>query len=146
MTLYFDMDGTIADLYGVENWLAYLQKKDPFPYENARPLVNMTSLARILNRLQKQGYEIGIISWLAKNSTEKYDDAVKFYHEHGLYHDEITILEKLERYDELLELYENLLKHEDFDVKSEEGYLCEIIKVLDKLEKLDKKTYALGKI
>lgn len=76
MTLYFDMDGTIADLYGVENWLAYLQEKNTFPYENARPLVNMASLARILNRLQKQGYEIGIISWLAKNSTENYDNAV----------------------------------------------------------------------
>lgn len=29
-TINFDMDGTIADLYGVENWLEYLQAGDSF--------------------------------------------------------------------------------------------------------------------
>lgn len=75
-TIYFDMDGTIADLYGVENWLNYLINLDALPYEVAKPLVRLNSLARILNRLQKQGYRIGIISWLAKNSNKTYDEAV----------------------------------------------------------------------
>lgn len=75
-TIYFDMDGTIADLYGVENWLNYLINLDALPYEVAKPLVRLNSLARILNRLQKQGYRIGIISWLAKNSNETYDETV----------------------------------------------------------------------
>ena len=75
-TIYFDMDGTLSDLYGVENWLNYLINSDALPYEVAKPLVRLNSLARILNRLQKQGYRIGIISWLAKNSNETYDEAV----------------------------------------------------------------------
>lgn len=75
-TIFFDMDGTIADLYGVENWLDYLINSDPSPYKNAKPLLNLNSLARILNRLQRTGYHIGIISWLSKNSTESYDEAV----------------------------------------------------------------------
>ena len=75
-TIFFDMDGTIADLYGVENWLDYLINSDPSPYKNAKPLLNLNSLARILNRLQRIGYHIGIISWLSKNSTESYDEAV----------------------------------------------------------------------
>ena len=75
-TIFFDMDGTIADLYGVENWLYYLINSDPSPYKNAKPLLNLNSLARILNRLQRTGYHIGIISWLSKNSTESYDEAV----------------------------------------------------------------------
>lgn len=75
-TIFFDMDGTIADLYGVENWLNYLINSDPSPYKNAKPLLNLNSLARILNRLQRTGYHIGIISWLSKNSTESYDEAV----------------------------------------------------------------------
>ena len=25
-TIYFDLDGTLADFYGVENWLDYLKK------------------------------------------------------------------------------------------------------------------------
>ena len=75
-TIFFDMDGTIADLYGVENWLDYLIAKDAFPYEIAKPLLRLSALARVLNRLQRQGFRIGVISWLAKNSTEEYDEAV----------------------------------------------------------------------
>ena len=74
----FDMDGTIADFYGVENWLDYLINRDPYPYENARPLVNLSVLARYLNKLQREGYAINIISWLAKNSTEEFDEMVTF--------------------------------------------------------------------
>lgn len=72
----FDMDGTIANFYGVENWLDYLIARDPYPYAAAKPLVNMSALARQLNRLQRDGYEINIISWLAKNSTEEFDEMV----------------------------------------------------------------------
>lgn len=76
MKIWFDMDGTIADLYGVEGWLEMLRAGDPTPYRAAKPLVRMQSLARILHRLQRQGYEIGIVSWLSKTSTPDYDEAV----------------------------------------------------------------------
>ena len=75
-TIFFDMDGTIADLYGVENWLDYLIASDTLPYAVAKPLLKLNSLARILNRLQREGYRIGIISWLSKNGTEEYNNAV----------------------------------------------------------------------
>lgn len=75
-TIFFDMDGTIADLYGVENWLEHLINADALPYEIAKPLIRLSALAKILNRLQKQGYKIGVISWLAKNSTADYDEKV----------------------------------------------------------------------
>jgi len=74
--IYFDMDGTIANLYGVDNWLDYLINFDSTPYEIAKPLVNMSALARKLNALQKQGYTIGIISWLSKTTNAEYDKAV----------------------------------------------------------------------
>jgi len=76
MTIYFDMDGTIADLYGVKNWLSYLIDGDTLPYEIARPLVRLSALARILNNLQKKGYRIGIISWLSKNGNADYNERV----------------------------------------------------------------------
>ena len=75
-TIYFDMDGTIADLYSVPNWLPLLRAYDPKPYAEAKPLVNLNSLVRILNRLQRQGFRIGIISWLSKTSTPEYDAKV----------------------------------------------------------------------
>ena len=74
--IYFDMDGTIANFYGVENWLDYLIASDPTPYKVARPLVNMNSLARLLNRLQAEGYHIGIVSWLSKCGTAEYNEVV----------------------------------------------------------------------
>ena len=76
MTIYFDMDGTIANLYGVENWLPKLQNEDASPYTDAKPLVRLATLARLLNKAQRNGHKVGIVSWLAKNSTENYDEKV----------------------------------------------------------------------
>ena len=75
--IWFDMDGTIADLYGVNEWLAKLNANDPSPYTEAKPLLRMATLARVLNRLNREGYEIGIISWTAMDSTEAYAEAVE---------------------------------------------------------------------
>lgn len=77
MKIWFDMDGTIADLYGVKDWLPMLIASNPTPYAVAAPLVHLSTLARMLNRLQAQGYEIGVISWLSKTSTPDYDEKVK---------------------------------------------------------------------
>ena len=76
MKIWFDMDGTIADLYGVENWLPMLIASDPTPYAVAAPLLRLATLARELNKVQRAGHEIGIISWLSKSSTPEYDEAV----------------------------------------------------------------------
>lgn len=75
-TIWFDMDGTIADLYNVENWLPKLRSYDPSPYSEAKVMLNMSLLARYLNKLQKLGYWIGIISWASKDSTYEYDRAI----------------------------------------------------------------------
>lgn len=76
ITINFDMDGTIADLYGVENWLEMLIAEDPTPYANAKPLLCLSALARKLNAMQKKGYDLGVISWLSKEATVEYDKAV----------------------------------------------------------------------
>jgi hypothetical protein len=71
-----DMDGTIANFYGVEGWLDYLMANDATPYKVAKPLVNMSVLARYLNRLQRNGYSINIISWLSKSGTKEFNKEV----------------------------------------------------------------------
>ena len=76
MKIWFDMDGTIADLYGVDNWLEMLIAHDATPYAVAKPLVNLSLLARYMNKLQRKGYEICIISALAKGSNIEYDEKV----------------------------------------------------------------------
>ena len=76
MRICFDMDGTLANLYAVENWLPMLRAEDPKPYAEAAVLLNMNVLARKLNKLQKMGNEIVIISWLSKCGSEAYNEAV----------------------------------------------------------------------
>lgn len=76
ITINFDMDGTIADLYGVENWLEYLINEDTFPYANAQPLLRLSALARKLNALQRAGYDLAVISWLSKSGSETYNEEV----------------------------------------------------------------------
>ena len=74
--IYFDMDGTIADLYGVDGWLKNLENRETKPYREAKALVNMRKLAKLLNTLQAQGYYLGIISWLSKARDPLYDEKV----------------------------------------------------------------------
>ena len=75
-TIWWDMDGTIANLYAVENWLPKLRNEDPSPYAEAAVLWNMSQLARLMNRVQKLGYKLGIISWTSKGGSERYNKAV----------------------------------------------------------------------
>lgn len=75
--IWFDMDGTIANLYGVENWLADLRAESVRPYAEAMPMLNFSLFARLLNRLQANGWKLGIISWTAKSGTEAYNMAVE---------------------------------------------------------------------
>ena len=76
-TLVFDMDGTIANLYGVENWLEDLRAYNPRPYEVAEPLYNMAELVFLVGALQMAGWTIAITSWLSKESTPEYDREVR---------------------------------------------------------------------
>lgn len=74
--IWFDMDGTLADLYSDPNWLQKLRAYDPTPYANAKPLLDMVLLSAILNNLQQRGFEICIVSWLSKEPTPDYDRLV----------------------------------------------------------------------
>lgn len=74
--LIFDMDGTIANLYGVENWLADLKAENTRPYEIAEPLYNMDELVNILNMVKANGWQIVVTTWLAKGATKEYNKAV----------------------------------------------------------------------
>ena len=73
----FDMDGTIADLYGCKGWLEDIIAEDTRPYEQAKPLVNMNVLARLLNKKIASGYKVNVISWTAKNGSEEYNARVE---------------------------------------------------------------------
>jgi hypothetical protein len=76
-TLVFDMDGTIADLYGVKGWLKAIHREDPMPYIKAKPFYDMVILTAILWVLKNDGWRIVVTSWLANDSTPAYDAKVR---------------------------------------------------------------------
>lgn len=73
----FDMDGTFVNLYGVEGWLDDLINEDTRPYEIAKPLLNLSALARELNRLKRMGKTLNVISWTSKSGSVEYNERVK---------------------------------------------------------------------
>ena len=98
--IYFDMDGTIANLYAVDGWLESLRKKQTKPYREAKSMVNMKMLGQLLNDLQELGYHIGVISWGSKVSDEAYLEKVRttkirWLHSHlgSVAFDEIKVVE-----------------------------------------------------
>ena len=50
MKILFDLDGTLANLYGRKDWLEKLRKEEPI-YEELEPLIDMEKLNDIANDL-----------------------------------------------------------------------------------------------
>lgn len=83
--IWFDMDGTIADLYSVEGWLDDLTNFRTRPYAKAKLLYNNVDLLMTLAELRTKGYHIGIISWGSKANNREYDREVEFVKKEWLY-------------------------------------------------------------
>ena len=101
MKIWFDMDGTIADLYGVAGWLESIIKGETKPYEMAKGIGSLATIARLLNKAQANGYRVGIISWTARDGKPAYNKAVEtakreWLHKHlpSVTWDEIKVLRK----------------------------------------------------
>ena len=144
--IYFDMDGTLANLYGVEGWLDKLRQYDASPYAEAQVMLNMQALAHRLNALQRAGYTIGVISWLSLESTAEYDKAVTEEkiawlkkHLGSVKFDEIHITKYGKRKSKLAKVKGGILFDDNAKVRKEwiknnpEGWACaetEIMEVL----------------
>ena len=76
-TIYFDLDGTIADLYGFSGWLDCLQNEQTTPYTEAGLLVDGEQLRNFLAAGRAAGVLFGVISWGAKNASKDYQKAIR---------------------------------------------------------------------
>ena len=124
--IYFDMDGTLADLYGIESWLEDIIMENPRPYRQARPLVNMRKFVRIIKKLQAQGYEVGIITWLGKGSSNNYNNKVAVAkmnwlktHCGSVNWDDIFIVEYGTPKHELVEISNSILFDDEIDNRNQ---------------------------
>lgn len=76
-TLVFDMDGTIADLYSVKDWLPLLRSESAYPYSEA-DFMGDEKLPRILDFLRSyHGYKVIVCSWTSKGASVEYRKAIR---------------------------------------------------------------------
>ena len=69
MKIFFDMDGTIANLYAVENWLDFLKAEEITPYKEAKQMVNMSQLNIIIVMMKM--LRLNIVTCSRKNMLRK---------------------------------------------------------------------------
>ena len=75
LTVILDMDGTIADLYKVENWLGKIRNFDPTPYTEAALMV--AGIAEAVKAIREAGAEVKVVSWLSKETNSDFDKLVR---------------------------------------------------------------------
>ena len=74
--IYFDMDGTIADLYGEKNWLDSLMNEKKGLFYNLPVMHDKQELVTVINNLIDNGYNVSVITWTPKNVSDKYIEIV----------------------------------------------------------------------
>ena len=62
-SIWFDMDGTIAELYKVEGWLTSLREKDWAVYDRCIPRHNYQRINNAIEALIENGWQVGVITW-----------------------------------------------------------------------------------
>ena len=65
-SIWFDMDGTIADLYKVEGWLPKLRSNDWSVYSECAPRHNYQRINAAIEALIEDGWQVGVITWASK--------------------------------------------------------------------------------
>ena len=71
--VYLDMDGTIANLYGMNNWLESLENEVEGLFLNCEPLVSENKLKEFF---PSEEYELRICSMTPLNATNEYCQVV----------------------------------------------------------------------
>lgn len=70
LNINFDLDGTVYDLYGMENWLAGCRTGIRGTFTDGNDLVDMKEVAKLCKKLQKKGNLVNIITW-TPNTNDK---------------------------------------------------------------------------
>lgn len=71
--IYFDLDGTIYDLYSIPNWLQLLREEQPTAFTQGRPLFNH-DFYKVVASLLSKGVQFGVITWLPMQASPEYEE------------------------------------------------------------------------
>ena len=76
-TIVFDMDGTLANFYGVKGWLDDILSSNIRPYLEAEPMFDVKTFNQLGSALVENGYSIKICSWLPDKGSKEYCKEVR---------------------------------------------------------------------
>lgn len=65
-SIWFDMDGTIAELYKVKDWLPALRSNDWSVYDKCLPRAHFERINAAIEALVGNGWQVGVITWASK--------------------------------------------------------------------------------
>lgn len=71
-TIYFDLDGTIFDLYNEEDWLNKLLTETKGLFQNLKTMFPKNEIHKVFNLLKENGYNLEVITWTPKNVSQEY--------------------------------------------------------------------------
>ena len=75
--IYFDLDGTVYDLYNVENWLEKLRSETEKVFTEGNFLGNYDNFLSAICQLIGYGYSFGVISWLPMQASPEYEEVCR---------------------------------------------------------------------
>lgn len=70
--IYFDLDGTVYDLFGVPNWLEKLNTEDVSVYSEGSSLF-ANDFYKIVSALMRYGVRFGVITWGSMTATPEFE-------------------------------------------------------------------------
>ena len=72
--IYFDLDGTVYDLYNIPNWLERIENNDPSIFGvDGRELFNSDFVNSLLDLYSDFGVQFGVITWLPMQASPSYE-------------------------------------------------------------------------
>ena len=72
--IYFDLDGTVYNLYGVENWLEKLRSEQENVFTEGNFMCDYSEFMERIHFLLDYGYSFGIITWLPMQASPEYEE------------------------------------------------------------------------
>lgn len=77
--IFFDMDGTVFDLYGKSNWLELLRTETSGAFNGGFILgeKHYADFVAIINKLLDLGVQMAIITWLPMQASPEYEEVCR---------------------------------------------------------------------
>ena len=71
--IWLDLDGTVYDLYSVENWLEKLRSENSSVFSEGGFIGDYDRFISICNKLVSVGVQFEVITWLPMQASEEYE-------------------------------------------------------------------------